>query len=54
MRSRPTTVGGAEALAFADTSDRLHAVVWHRDGHIWGVAGVVGTDEARDVANSLG
>ena len=54
VRSRPTTVGGAEALAFADTSDRLHAVVWHRDGHIWGVAGVVGTDEARDVANSLG
>jgi hypothetical protein len=54
VRSRPTTVGGAEALALADTSDRLHAVVWHRDGHIWGVAGVVGTDEARDVANSLG
>jgi hypothetical protein len=54
VRSSPTTVGGAEALAFADTNDRLHAVVWHRDGHIWGVAGMVGTDEARDVANSLG
>jgi hypothetical protein len=54
VRSRPTTVNGAEGLSFADTSGRLHALLWHRDGHIWGVAGVVGTDEARDVANRLG
>jgi hypothetical protein len=54
VRSRPTTVNGAEGLSFADTSGRLHALLWHRDGHIWGVAGMVGTDEARDVANRLG
>jgi hypothetical protein len=54
VRSRPTTVNGAEALSFADDTGRLHALVWQRDGHIWGVAGMVGTDEARDVANRLG
>jgi hypothetical protein len=54
VRTSPTTVNGAEALSFADATGRLHALVWQRDGHIWGVAGVVGTDEARDVANSLG
>jgi hypothetical protein len=54
VRSRPTTVNGAEALSFADAGGRLHALVWQRDGHIWGVAGMVGTDEARDVANRLG
>jgi hypothetical protein len=54
VRSSPTTVNGAEALSFADESGRLHALVWQRDGHIWGVAGVVGRDEARDVANRLG
>jgi hypothetical protein len=54
VRSRPTTVNDAEALSFADNSGRLHALVWQRDGHIWGVAGMVGTDEARDVANRLG
>jgi hypothetical protein len=54
VRSRPTTVNGAEALSFADNSGRLHALVWQRDGHIWGVAGMVGTDEARDVADRLG
>jgi hypothetical protein len=54
VRSRPTTVNGAEALGFTDATGRLHALLWQRDGHIWGVAGVVGTDEARDVANRLG
>jgi hypothetical protein len=54
VRSRPTTVNGAEALSFADDTGRLHALVWQRDGHIWGVAGMVGTDEVRDVANRLG
>jgi hypothetical protein len=54
VRSRPTTVNGAEALSFADQTGRLHALLWQRDGHIWGVAGVLGTDEARDVADSLG
>jgi hypothetical protein len=54
VRSRPVTVAGAEALSFADQSGRLHAVVWQRDGHVWGVGGVVGADEARNVADSLG
>jgi hypothetical protein len=54
VRWRPTMVEGAEAISFTDQSGRLHALLWQRDGHIWGVAGVVGTDEARDVANSLG
>jgi hypothetical protein len=54
VRSRPATVNGAEGLSFADQTGRLHALLWQRDGHIWGVAGVLGADEARDVAQSLG
>jgi hypothetical protein len=50
---RSTQVEGADAISFADPSGRLHALLWQRYGHIWGVAGVVGSDEARDVANSL-
>jgi hypothetical protein len=51
---RSTQVEGADAISFADPSGRLHALLWQRYGHIWGVAGVVGSGEARDVANSLG
>jgi hypothetical protein len=51
---RPATVGGAEALSFADQTGRLHALLWQRDGHIWGVAGVLGSSEAKSVADSLG
>jgi hypothetical protein len=54
VSSRPVTVRGAEGLSFADQSGRLHALVWQRDGHIWGVGGVIGADEARGVADSLG
>jgi hypothetical protein len=54
VQSRPATVNGAEGLSFADQTGRLHALLWQRDGHIWGVAGVLGADEARDVADSLG
>ena len=54
VRSRPATVNGAEGLSFADQTGRLHALLWQRDGYIWGVAGVLGADEARDVAQSLG
>jgi hypothetical protein len=54
VRSRPATVNGAEGLSFADQTRRLHALLWQRDGYIWGVAGVLGADEARDVAQSLG
>jgi hypothetical protein len=50
---RSTQVEGADAISFADPSGRLHALLWQRYGHIWGVAGVVGAGEARDVANSL-
>ena len=53
VRWRPATVGGAEALSFADRTGRLHALLWQRDGHIWGVASVLGSDETRDVADSL-
>jgi hypothetical protein len=49
----PATVGGTKALAFADPTGNLHALLWQRGGHIWGVAGVIGADEARDVADSL-
>ena len=54
VRSRPATVDGAEAVSFADQTGRLNALLWQRGGHIWGVAGVIGSDEALDVADSLG
>jgi hypothetical protein len=54
VRWRSATVGGAEAVSFTDPSGRLRALLWQRDGHIWAVAGVVGSDEARDVAEALG
>jgi hypothetical protein len=54
VRSAPATVNGAEGLSFADQTGRLHALLWQRDGHIWGVAGVLSSDQARDVADSLG
>ena len=54
VRSRPATVDGAEAVSFADQTGRLNALLWQRGGHIWGVAGVIDSDEALDVADSLG
>jgi hypothetical protein len=51
---RPARVGGSEALGFADSTGKLHALLWKRDGYIRGVAGVIGAGEALDVANSLG
>ncbi|HSR28592.1 MAG TPA: hypothetical protein VLR51_09055, partial [Actinomycetes bacterium] len=54
VRSSPATVDGAEALSFADETGRLHALLWQRGGHIWGVAGVIDSDEALGVADSLG
>ena len=53
-RWQRTTVDGAEALSFADPAGKLHALVWQRGGHIWGVAGVISAEEALDVADSLG
>jgi hypothetical protein len=53
-RWQQATVDGAEALSFSDPTGKLHALLWHRDGHIWGVAGVIGADEAHHVADSLG
>jgi hypothetical protein len=54
VRWRPATVAGTEGLGFEDQTGKLHALLWQRGGHIWGVAGVIGSDEALDVANSLG
>jgi hypothetical protein len=54
VRWRPTMVEGTEAISFADQTGRLHALLWQRGGHVWGVAGVLGADEARGVASSLG
>jgi hypothetical protein len=54
VRWRPTTIEGTEAIDFADPTGRLHALLWQRNDHIWGVAGVVSSGEARHVANSLG
>jgi hypothetical protein len=54
VRWRPATVDGAEGLGFEDPTGKLHALLWQRGGHIWGVAGVIGSDEALDVASSLG
>jgi hypothetical protein len=51
---RDATVQGAEAVGFADPNGRLHALLWQRDGNIWGVAGVIGAKEAQVVADSLG
>jgi hypothetical protein len=53
-RWKHATVDGAEALGFTDPSGHLHALVWQRGGHIWGVAGVISAAEAFDVADSLG
>jgi hypothetical protein len=54
VRWRAGSVGGSEALSFADSTGKLHALLWQRGGFIWGVAGVLGADEAMDVANGLG
>jgi hypothetical protein len=51
---RDATVQGAEAVGFADPNGRLHALLWQRDASIWGVAGVIGAEEAQRVADSLG
>jgi hypothetical protein len=52
-RWQHATVAGTEAFSFADPAGKLHALLWQRGGQIWGVAGVIGADEALDVANSL-
>ena len=54
VRWRRTTVGGAEALSFADQTGKLRALLWQRGGQIWGVAGAISSREALDVAGSLG
>jgi hypothetical protein len=54
VRWQTASVGGGEALSFADPTGRLHALLWQRDGQIWGVAGGAGADEVMDVADSLG
>lgn len=48
-----TTVGGTDALMFGDPSSALSAVVWQRDGRIYGVGGPIDSAEALRVAGSL-
>jgi hypothetical protein len=52
-RWQQASVDGAEALSFAAPTGKLHALLWQRGGHIWGVAGVIGAGEALHVAQSL-
>jgi hypothetical protein len=54
VRWRAATVQGAEALSFAHPSGRVRALLWQRDGAIWGVAGVLDAEEAQHVADNLG
>jgi hypothetical protein len=54
VRYQRTAVNGTEALSFADPTGKMHALIWQRAGNIWGVAGVIGADEASRVADSLG
>jgi hypothetical protein len=54
LRWRAASVGGSEALSFADATAKLHALLWKRGDYVWGVAGMVGADEALDVASGLG
>lgn len=53
-RWQRATVDGAEAFGFSDPTGKLHALLWQRGGHIWGVAGVITADEALHVAQDLG
>ncbi|HEX2373560.1 MAG TPA: hypothetical protein VHO93_06210 [Actinomycetota bacterium] len=54
VRWSPTMVEGAEAIGFADQTGRLHALLWQRDGHIYGVAGQYRGAEVKRVAERLG
>jgi hypothetical protein len=53
VRWRAASVGGSQALSFADSTGKLHALLWKRGAYVWGVAGLLAADEALDVANSL-
>jgi hypothetical protein len=48
-----TTVGGTDALMFGDSSSALSAVVWQRDGRIYGVGGPIDSAEAQRIAGTL-
>lgn len=48
-----TTIDGHDAFLLTDQSGLLNAMVWQRDGFIYGVGGPVGADVVRDVAASL-
>lgn len=48
-----TTVNGVEALSFSDRSGVVSALVWQRDGRIYGVGGPVSGSQARAVAETL-
>jgi len=50
---RATTVGGAQGLLLGERSGLGSAVIWQRDGRIFGVAGVVRQAQVLRVAESL-
>lgn len=49
-----TTVNGTQALSFSDRSGVTSALVWQRDGRIYGVGGTVDESAVRRVAAGLG
>ena len=51
---KPTTVNGVDALAFSDRGGVASAVIWQRDGRIYGVGGPIRESAARAVAEGLG
>jgi hypothetical protein len=50
---RATTVGGAQGLLLGERSGLGSAVIWQRDGRIFGVAGAVRQAQVLRVAESL-
>jgi hypothetical protein len=54
VKWRDTTVQGSKGLLFANPAVGVSAVLWQRDGRVWGVAGRAGEEEVLRVAGRLG
>jgi hypothetical protein len=50
---RETTVNGGPGLALAETGGAHQALIWQRDGRVYGVAGQLKADEILRIASSL-
>jgi hypothetical protein len=50
---RSATVGGAPGLVLGDRGGLGSAVIWQRDGRIYGVAGVLRQSQVLRVAESI-